>query len=502
VIKFRNLAPRLYALLVSSTFLVGACSGGAGGGGGGGGGGPTPTPTPVGISGCSGSATSIAEEKADILGPVLRPVRRNAGARVLTTQRISVKFAGSGQEPAVLAALGRIGGHQSASRNPQGWSVIDLPAGQNATAAAAALRGTPGIVDAAPVQARYLQDVIPNDAGFGLASQVNSGPQTTAVQQDMYKINMPAAWVITEGSSAVTIAVIDTGYDANNADVCAKVVGSAVFDLGTGNQDVGAGVTAQDNDGHGTNVSGIAAASTNNTTRWAGVGWNISLLEIRIFPHDTSGDPNPTASSADSAAAISYAVAHGAKVISMSYGSASSDPNELAAAAAAIAAGVIMVGASGNDGLNIIDFPAAYTGVISVGASAIDDYSDAGHMTTPTEYVAAYSNYGTGLSVVAPGGDPTFAQQSCTTGTCDYLQWVVNNYSTTAFAGAGFHSALFAGTSQATPHVAGLAALMVSKTPSTTPAMAKTLIQTWAHSIGDPHQGSGRIDAAATLTHT
>jgi subtilisin family serine protease len=409
----------------------------------------------------------------------------------------------------VASTLARVGGLQSGPISPQGWAVIDLPQGRDAVSDAAALRGSPGIADAAPVVPRYIQDVIPTDTGFG-ASFPTSGPQTTAVQADMWYIRMPAAWSIHEGSSSVTIAIIDTGYDMNNTDVAGNVSGSAVFDKGNGTQDMSA--SAQDNDGHGTNVSGIADSVTNNSLRWAGVAFNVKLLEIRIFPHPTNANPNPGASSADSAAAINYAVAHGANVISMSYGSAASDPNEAAAAAAAITAGVTLVGAAGNDSnYTLVDFPAAYTGVISVGASAIDDCSNSAHMTNPTEYVASYSNFSARLDVVAPGGDPSTYQVNCvesapnppTKPLCDFMQWIANNYSSTAFGGGVVtFSALFAGTSQATPHVAGLAALMYSKTSGISPSTVRTLIKTWATNIGDPHQGSGRIDADATLTHT
>lgn len=136
-----------------------------------------------------------------------------------------------------------------------------------------------------------------------------------------------------------------------------------------------------------------------------------------------------------------------------------------------------------------------------MGASAIDDCTNA---SSPKEYVATYSNFGAGLDVVAPGGDPTTAQQSCgVSPACDYLQWIANSYSTTAFSGTGFNSALFAGTSQATPHVAGLAALMKSKTPGISPATARTIIDTWTDLIpGSTHQGHGRLNAAAVLAHT
>ena len=223
--KLRNLAPRLKALSIIAALALAACSGGGGGGGTGGGGGPTPTPTPAGIAGCNSGASSIIAGVPDT--PFVRPVNRGQQQASMPLARVSVKYLGTGQEPAVAAALGRIGGKQSAPVNPQGWAVIDLPQGRDAAAAAAALRGTPGIVDAAPVVPRYLQ-AIPNDPGFGTAAQMNTGPQTTHVQQDMYITNMPAAWDITQGSSSVIIAMIDTGYDANNADLCAKVVNSAV----------------------------------------------------------------------------------------------------------------------------------------------------------------------------------------------------------------------------------------------------------------------------------
>ncbi len=501
--KFRNLIPRLKALFLISTFALSACSGG--------GGGtvmppPPPTPTPTPGPGCNSTASVARTTGYAVNGLVVRPVNRNlGGGRPLS--KISIKFSGTGRELETLSALNRLGARQSAPANQQGWTVFDLPQESDAAAAAAALKGTQGILDAAPVVPRYLQDVIPNDPGFGLASQLSSGPQTTHVQWDMYKIGMPAAWGIHEGSASVVIAIIDTGYDMTNADVAANVTSSAVFDLGTGVQDTGSGVTAQDNDGHGTNVSGIADAGTNNSLRWAGVAFNVSLMEIRIFPHPTNAVPNPSASSADSAAAINYARTNGAKVISMSYGSAGSDAPESAAATAAINAGLILVGAAGNDGMSIIDFPAAYSGVISVGASAIDDCTNA---SSPKEYVATYSNFGSGLSVVAPGGDPTSAQQNCgVSPACDFLQWIPNNYSQTAFMNTGFTSALFAGTSQATPHVAGLAALMVSKTPasfpgnSTAASTALTLIEANTDNIpGSTHQGHGRINAANTLNHT
>lgn len=368
--------------------------------------------------------------------------------------------------------------------NPQGAVGYAIPASADPERAASSLSGLPGVVAAGPVVMRHLLTT-PNDTLF---NNVN--------QWDMYAIGMPAAWGINTGLTSIEIAVIDTGYDTANPDLAGKVDSSVVYDKGDGTVDGSASI--EDKDGHGSDVSGIAAADTNNSTDVAGVGWNTHLLEARVFPNPPN---NQGANSEDIAAAINWAVAHGAKVINLSLGSSQPDPTfEEPAVAAAIAAGVVVVAASGNDGSNTIDYPAHDPGVIAVGASAYCD-STANTPGSGFEYVASYSNYGSQLSVVAPGGDPDNAQTKCTTQSCiDFLQWIENLDSTKGpFTEA---VGLFAGTSQATPHVTGAVALMWAKDPALTPAQALSIIKTSADSISDPHQGSGRLDALNALQQT
>ncbi|HZV78723.1 MAG TPA: S8 family serine peptidase [Candidatus Binatus sp.] len=416
--------------------------------------------------------------------------------------KVAVSFSGSGTEPEVTQALARVRATQGqvpAERSR--YTVYNIPDSEDPSIAAAQLAATRGIADAQPLRARYLQDTFPDDPAFG-APPPYTGPVTTATQWDMYYIQMPATWDTWKGASSVPIAIIDTGYDANNIDVCSKVANSAVFDLGGGAQDTQG--TAQDMDGHGTNVSGIAAAVTNNFTRFAGVGWNTPLLEVRVFPTPTVGNPAPGASNLDIAAGIDWAVAHGARVINLSLGGpAACDSAEQKAITAAGNAGVVVVVAAGNQGAPALDAPANCHGTISVGASAIDDVSNP---SAPTERIATYSNWGSngdGLTLVAPGGDPSKAQASCGTSVqCDYLQWITNNYSTTAhkFAGTGV---LIAGTSQATPHVSGVAALMIAKNGTLTPVNVKQLLELFADDIGGGvKQGAGRLNAFQTLSHT
>lgn len=408
--------------------------------------------------------------------------------------RIVVRFAPSAfradQAAKIESQVSRIGATPLGLTNSLGFQVFTMPRGSDSDRAIAAMRAMPGVQSVTHDAYRYAL-AVPNDPSM----------QNDYMQWSMFDINMPGAWNLSTGNPAVRIAVIDTGVDLTNADVATKVVGQHVFVSGAP-----VGATVQDDDGHGTNVSGIAAADTNNALDVAGVGYNVGLVDVRVFGHPTQACQNPSAFASDIANGILWAISppQSANVINLSLGSASADPNEESAVATAIAQGVSVVAAAGNDGANSIDFPAADAGVIAVGATVLNDVTP-NDPTGAVEVVAGYSNFGPQLAVVAPGGGPTQAQVSACAqnfASCDYLQWIWNLYSNTAFGG-GASEALFAGTSQATPHVAGLVALMKSKAladgKSLSPATARQLIVTHAVNIGDPHQGAGRIDAQATL---
>jgi hypothetical protein len=308
--------------------------------------------------------------------------------------------------------------------------------------------------------------------------------------------------------------MIDTGIDLNNTDLTSKLL----FQEKIVNGQITS--TPQDTNGHGTNTAGIATALTNNGVGFAGAGYNVKMMAFDIFNDGTAPDYSIGAYTSDEAQAIGHAVARGASVISLSIGSSQDDSTvgdgydqgEYDAIEAAIAAGVTVVAAAGNDAdggetgtpHTTLDYPAAYPGVIAVGASGISD-NDSGDYTSASEHVTSYSQYGPTLAVVAPGGDPTGSSDN------DTLHWIWN-YSTTTAADPSFQcrspkpatscTALFAGTSQATPQVSAAAALLISAAGGKgvlSPGQIAQIIQNTADNINDPHQGHGRLNVYRAL---
>jgi subtilisin family serine protease len=348
------------------------------------------------------------------------------------------------------------------------------------------------------------------------------------------------------GSSAVKLAVVDTGQDTTHPELHSKIVYQRCFITNpSGVQSVSAFTT--DEDGHGTDVAGIAGADTNNALGFTGAGGNVVLYGYRVFPTPDDSCTNPDSSddqcgtdTQDLASAINDAVTSNVNVISLSLGGspcvdgADSDPVEGNAIADAVAANIVVVAAAGNSSGPPTEAPACDPGVIAVGATGLADGTTNGSGTTggsptaPFEYVASYTDYGSpgaavnsssAWGIVAPGGDPTTDSDS------DDLHWIENlwtstpfmaNSGDTSFAGTctGDYPAqtgtvdcrvLIAGTSMATPHVAGAAALIISVNPTyQSPTLMKQLLCATADDINDPNEGCGRLDvyrAMATALH-
>jgi subtilisin family serine protease len=354
------------------------------------------------------------------------------------------------------------------------------------------------------------------------------------------------------GLSSVKIAIIDTGEDANHPELNSKLPYQKCFITNAANvQSIGNFST--DEDGHGTDVSGIAAAYSGNALGFTGAGGNSVIYGYRVFPtpddncaNEMTTDQACSSSTTDIASAIMDAIAQNVNVISMSLGGGGcdmsgndTDPVEGQAIAAAIAAKIVVVAASGNNGPTpvAVTAPGCDTGVIAAGATSLDDGTPTGTSqangysstltstataANPVEYVAYYSQYGTATGVhsssawgiVAPGGDPSSIDIS---GTADDLHWIENIWTTTPFGGQSDTNfagectpdfgttsqndcrTLIAGTSMATPHVAGAAALIIAATGGLTssyqsPTAMKALLCATADDISDSHQGCGRLN--------
>lgn len=415
--------------------------------------------------------------------------------------------AGAREERAIdLRATGRV------------VEMLTVPAGQE-DAAVAHLRSNPLVKEAGRAALRYAMSTtassaFTNDPYFKGFAPANLPPFYTAAatpgQWDLHVICAANAWAYgqpnttgvthpgAQGGSA-KIAIIDTGADMTHPELSGRVV-YAESDL-NGTQTVFAapafsGMT--DTDGHGTNVAGIAAAAGNNNLGFTGVAYGAPLMIFKVFPDGPcAGAGGCTATSADVGQAITNAVANGAKVISLSLGAGTADPAEENAVAAAISAGVVVVAAAGNETHTRLDYPAADPGVIAVGASALNDATPG----TIVETVASYSNYdalhASTWGIVAPGGDPSG------TGDTDDLHWIENIYSaaasTSACTGDFGNSGgtpdcrvLIAGTSQATPHVAGAASLLLSV--GATPGNIPSLLCSTATKLNSPKAGCGRLN--------
>jgi len=347
------------------------------------------------------------------------------------------------------------------------------------------------------------------------------------------------------GSSSVKIAIIDVGEDATHPELRSKIVYQRCFITNPSGVQSTSNFTTDEN-GHGTDVAGIAAASTNNALGFAASGGAASIYAYRIAatPDDTCLPPSTPDAQCnidfnDIAAAIEDAVARNVDVINLSLGGSNSesvstgctngqdsDTVEGSAIADAIAANIVVVAAAGNGttdsalGTEGVEAPACAPGVIAVGATSLADgqlngtNTSSGSSSSPTEYVASYSDFGSpGASlrnanawgIVAPGGDPSDASG----GDQDYLHWITDIYTTTpldsSYAGdcqeypssanSSDCNILIAGTSMASPTVAGAAALIIAVNPTyKSPTKMKQLLCSTADDIGDSKEGCGRLN--------
>ena len=279
-------------------------------------------------------------------------------------------------------------------------------------------------------------------------------------------IGLPQAWEVTQGSSDVVVAVIDTGVLPNHPDLAGQFMAGYDFIRDPVRARDGDGIDPDPTDAgdlgygggstfHGTHVAGTVAANSDNGSGVAGVAWHTRLMPLRVL--GVNGG-----TSYDIIQAVRYAArlsndsgrlpVQRADIINLSLGGRTSSQIEQATYDQARAAGVIVVAAAGNQATGTPSFPAGYGGVVSVAASTI------------TKARAPYSNFGPTIDVIAPGGN--LATDVNGDGLGDGIVSTLGDDSHGALI---YGYAALSGTSMAAPHVAGVAALMKAIDPALTP---------------------------------
>ncbi len=323
-------------------------------------------------------------------------------------------------------------------------------------AAAAATLSRSAAVEYAEPNLELHALAIPNDAQFGQLWGFN--------QPNDADIDAPEGWDAGglgafPASGGIRVGIVDTGIDNTHEDLSGKLVdcshASTLF--GT----VSSGGCTDDND-HGTHVSGTIAAKANNGVGVAGVAFNSSLGMCKALNRLGSGSTSGVAN------CITWLAQHGSKVISLSLGGGASTTLQTAVRNAYNNGnGALIVAAAGNDGDATLNYPAAYAEVVSVAATDSNDNR------------ASFSNANSDVEIAAPG---------------------VNVLSTKR--GGGYVS--FSGTSMATPHVAGVAALIWGKNPAFTAAQVRAKLDASVDDKGaagrDPSFGFGRVNLQKALT--
>ena len=283
------------------------------------------------------------------------------------------------------------------------------------------------------------------------------------------KIKADKAWDAWQPKANVIIAIVDTGIEYSHNDLKNILLRDGAGNV-VGYNALTRGTNANDDNGHGTHVAGIAAGQINNGVGGAGIAaWNPTLGNsanfVRLMPVKVL---NSSGSGADSGIAdgITWAANHGAKIINLSLGSQNFSNTVNNAVQYAWSKGCVIVASAGNDSSTTKFYPAAYNNVISVAA------------TDATDTLSYFSNYGSWVKAAAPGSSILSTYKG------DYAR--------------------FSGTSMASPHVSGEAAILLSQSP----AMTNSQISAQITSSTDPYTpylgrtlgaGAGRINVQEAL---
>lgn len=333
------------------------------------------------------------------------------------------------------AVRSELGATVESSLGIRGTEVLDLPADAGVEGAVEAAESLPDVLYAEPNYS-YEMTASPNDPMFDEMWSLG----LAAADGQSSGIGTPRVWNLTTGSSNVTVAVVDTGIDRAHPDLAPNMYTNSAEIAGNGADDDGNGLVddtrgwdfvSDDNDpndenGHGTHVAGTIGARGNNANGVTGVSWDVRLMPLRVLDAAGSGWTS------DVASAFAYAGRKGVDVVNASLAGTSASVAVLEAIKAS--PNTLFIVAAGNSGANVDvapSYPCSYPlpNVVCVAA------------TDQANRLSSYSNYGaTGVDLAAPG-DRILST------------WPGGKYME------------MTGTSMATPHVAGVAALLQARHP-------------------------------------
>ena len=332
--------------------------------------------------------------------------------------------------------------------------------GKPPAAAVRNLRGDARVVEA-ELNHRVKAAVTPND------------PRFATHQAYLANLGLPTAWDRSRGSMAVPVAVVDSGIDFDHPELVGRVLPG--WDFVTGDP------VAEDDYGHGTWVSGVVGAATNNAQGVAGAAWDTSIIPVKVLDEDGNGW------AADVADGIAWAADHGAKVVNLSLGNEFYSPVIRDAVGYAQSRDAVVVAAAGNECSSQPFYPAAYPGVVAVTATDHD-----GRFAGPPTYsceppplgrAQGFSNSGPWISLAAPGKGIT-----------------------STLAGEGEQYGTVEGTSFSAPIVVGVAVLVRAQQPGLTQSQVVTRLRDTARDAGPPgfdeQYGYGWVDPTAALGGT
>jgi thermitase len=389
-------------------------------------------------------------------------------AAASATDTVIVKYRESASTAQRAALADRVGlGRQVDRLRRIGGQVVRVSG--TAWAVAARLERSPRVAYAEPNKILRTQ-AVPTDPLFGQLYGLNNTGQTGGTPDA--DIDAPEGWDAAglagfPATGGAKVGIVDTGIQAAHAELSGKVADCAQsigLIPGVVPGSIRAGQCADDN-GHGTHVAGTIAAKANNGIGVAGVSFNSPLSICRAL----SG-PLGLGTTADVANCITWVHDRGAKVISMSLGGGASTTLQNAVNYAwkgGAANGSVLVAAAGNDGDATLNYPAAYSNVVSVAATDHNDQR------------ASFSNANADVEVAAPGVDILST-------------WNNGGYDT------------ISGTSMATPHAAAVAAVIRALSPALTAAQTVARLDSSVDDKGpagrDPSFGFGRVNLAKAAT--